>query len=507
MNDKPREWMDERLFALLLTALYAWLVLGTIRVHEPWRDEAQTWLIGRDASLAETFALLRYQAHPALWYLLVRPLARLGAPYAFMGLLHGLLAVGSAFLVLRFAPLPRLTRALLVFSFWMVWMYAVESRVYAVGILLMFLIAWRYPQRHEQPWRHGLLVALLFNSNLHMAFLAAGLSALFAWETVRARRADAAHGLALALMGAGALLLVWQFDFFRPPPDNMHGGSFVWSNPPSVILRGVTTAFFPGVQNFYGWLAPLALAMMALLFWTLRARPAALFLAAAHVVGVSLLLWLTSALSRHYGLFLLGGVFALWVAADGPDAGGRADFQKQRRAFLWGLNLCLAFSLYEGWKLNAMDRKHDFSGTRRMAEYIWREGLARYPIAVHRYAHLSSIAPYFPGRKFWYIGRGEWVTYVRQDAAHRRANEMSHEEAAALLEQQVPAGEPLLLLTDKPLKSVPPGFVPLHKVDETVRGTDEMCYLYARDVSRTGGGGLTGARSGFSTGTATTTRP
>ncbi|MBU1694174.1 MAG: hypothetical protein KKC51_09460, partial [Verrucomicrobia bacterium] len=167
---------DSRLFALLLTALYAWLVLTTLRAHELWRDEAQTWLIGRDTSLGEMFSLSRYQVHPALWYLLVRPLARLGAPYASMGLLHVGLAIGSVFMVLRFAPLPRLTRSLFVFSAWMFWMYAIESRVYAVGILLLFLIAWRYPDRHDRPWLHGVLIALLFNSNFHMVFIAGALT-------------------------------------------------------------------------------------------------------------------------------------------------------------------------------------------------------------------------------------------------------------------------------------------------------------------------------------------
>ncbi|MBU1692647.1 MAG: hypothetical protein KKC51_01655, partial [Verrucomicrobia bacterium] len=473
-------------FALLLTALYAWLVLTTLRAHELWRDEAQTWLICRDASLGEMFSLLRYQGHPALWYLLVRPLAQLGLPYETMGLLHVSLAIGSAFLVLRFAPLPRLTRALLVFSFWMIWMYAIESRVYAIGILLLFLIAQGYPDRHARPWRHGLLIALLFNSNLHMAFLAGALTLGFAWETLRRRTWDARHGAALALMAAGALALAWQFDFFRAPGDNMYRGSFAWERNPTAILRGITTAFFPGVQNFYEYLAPAAVAVLLLLIFALLTRPVCLWFVASHVLGMSLLLWLTSALSRHYGLFLLGGIFALWVAPYHEDPvrwriPRLPGFEQRSRLFLWALNLCLVFSLYEGWKLHAMDRKHDYSGTCRMAEFFVREGLAGYPVAIHRYAHLSSIAPYFPGKKFWYIGIGEWVTYVRQDAVHHRANEMSHEDAVRLLEQQVPVGEPLLLLTDKPLKIVPAGYWPVFKVDDTVRGTDEMCYLYFRE--------------------------
>ncbi|MBP7830245.1 MAG: hypothetical protein KA248_10045 [Kiritimatiellae bacterium] len=479
-----RLWGKETVFALALTALFAWLVLGTIRAHEPWRDEAQTWLIGRDASLRETFELLRYQAHPALWYLMVRPLVRLDLPYSSMGLLHGLIAVANAFLVLRFAPLPRLTRALLVFSFWMFWMYAVESRVYAIGILLLFLIAWRYPERHARPWLHGALVALLFNSNLHMFFLAAALAAAFAWETLRGRRWDRGHVLSLGLMAAGALALAWQFDWFRPPADNMHGGAFMWSNPPTVMLRGLTSALLPGVQNVYEYFLPPALAVWLFLFWTLSTRPRSLFYFTAHAVGMCLLLWLTSALSRHYGLFLLGGVFALWTAQEEAEWARfpcRTDFGRRRHILLWSLNLCLVFSLHSSWKLHVMDRANDFSGTRRMADMISQEGLAGYPVAAHRYAHVSSIAPYFPGKKFWYIGIGEWVTYVRQDALHRRANDLSHEEAVGLLEQQVPAGHPLLLLTDKPLKNVPPGYRPVFKVDDTVRGTDELCYLYFRD--------------------------
>lgn len=483
---EDRSGRGEYLFALLLTALYAWLVLGTIRVHEPWRDEAQTWLIGRDASLREMFALLRYQAHPALWYLMVRPLARLGLSYFTMGLLHGLIAIANAFLVLRFAPFSRLTRALLVFSFWMCWMYAIESRVYAIGILFLLLIAWRYPERHARPWIHGMLVALLFNSNLHMFFLAAALAAGFAWEILRGKRWDRAHALALLLMAAGALALAWQFDFFRAPADNMHGGTFMWSNPPTVMLRGLTAALLPGVQNVYVYFLPPAAVAWLLFFWVLATRRRSLFFFIAHVVGMCLLLWLTSALSRHYGLFLLGGVFALWTAQGETESACRwlprlPDFRRRMHVLMWSLNLCLVFSLYSSWKLHVMDRANDFSGTRRMAEFIVREGLARYPVAVHRYAHLSSIAPYFPGKKFWYIGTGEWVTYVRQNALHRRANDLPHEEAISLLEQQVPAGQPLLLLTDKPLLTVPRGFRPYFKIDDTVRGTDELCYLYFRE--------------------------
>jgi len=35
----------------LTILLYGGLILAAVWAHEPWRDEAQTWLIGRDATL------------------------------------------------------------------------------------------------------------------------------------------------------------------------------------------------------------------------------------------------------------------------------------------------------------------------------------------------------------------------------------------------------------------------------------------------------------------------
>ena len=61
-------------FPLALTALF--LVRGAVAAahHELWRDEAQAWLIARDVPLSRLFAELHYEGHPALWFLLLKPL-------------------------------------------------------------------------------------------------------------------------------------------------------------------------------------------------------------------------------------------------------------------------------------------------------------------------------------------------------------------------------------------------------------------------------------------------
>jgi hypothetical protein len=49
--------------------------------HEPWRDEAQAWLISRDLPILSIFRQMNYEGTPALWHIILVPFAKFGAPY------------------------------------------------------------------------------------------------------------------------------------------------------------------------------------------------------------------------------------------------------------------------------------------------------------------------------------------------------------------------------------------------------------------------------------------
>src|ERR1700728_3057080 len=84
---------------------YALLVALTIHLHEPWADEAQSWLLGRDASLADLWGrLLHYEGTPALWQTLLHVLSRLGLSYSAYSYISGILGLVAVYLLLRYAP-------------------------------------------------------------------------------------------------------------------------------------------------------------------------------------------------------------------------------------------------------------------------------------------------------------------------------------------------------------------------------------------------------------------
>src|SRR5438270_13480177 len=77
-------------FLLLAAYIAATLVLALH--HEPWRDEADSWLVVNNASIPAMLEWTRYAATPPLWYLLLKPLAWLGLPYFSQTVFHLVLA-------------------------------------------------------------------------------------------------------------------------------------------------------------------------------------------------------------------------------------------------------------------------------------------------------------------------------------------------------------------------------------------------------------------------------
>ena len=71
---KPRNLQDShnaRTLALLLAfVLYIAIIAIVMCFHEPWFDEAQSWLIARDSSLADIISVrTHYEGHPPFWNL------------------------------------------------------------------------------------------------------------------------------------------------------------------------------------------------------------------------------------------------------------------------------------------------------------------------------------------------------------------------------------------------------------------------------------------------------
>src|SRR5213078_1498857 len=73
---RMRRWL-----APAALAAYAISVAVIELRHEPWRDEADCWLLARDADAVTFFHRMGLVGTPGLWHLVLVPFARIGLPY------------------------------------------------------------------------------------------------------------------------------------------------------------------------------------------------------------------------------------------------------------------------------------------------------------------------------------------------------------------------------------------------------------------------------------------
>ncbi len=375
------------LIPVVAASAYALLVALVIRRHEPWADEAQSWLLGRDASLTQLWGhLLHYEGSPGLWQTLVHALIRLGLPYSAYNFISAGLALVAVVLLLRYAPLPLFIRFALPFTYYLCYQYAVIARSYALIAPLLFGIAVIYPETPRRPALMTVLLALLAGVSVH-GFMISGCIwvTLFGPLLLRIRRLQPAERLNLVLAGiAYACILVFFLICAWPAHDVAFAEHRGLAN--LHLLPDVTKAGLAGAFTGY-WVTSLALIALSWPFlwrgggWLFFVLATAAFCLFGTIVYTQL--W-------HFGVLFLAWLFAIWISA-----------YKTRVTAPTVLALLGAIGFQCYWTAAAIhyDWGHAYSGSLTAAEYFRQSGLPSGGLYAVGYPS-TALQPYFPANLF-----------------------------------------------------------------------------------------------------------
>lgn len=507
---------------ILALLVYAAAHLGMALVHEPFFDEAEAWQIARSASL-KTLLLetTHYEGHPPLWHLILMPLAKAGAPYELSLTLVSLLFMGAAaFLILRYAPFPRLVRLLLPFTYFFFYQYGVISRVYCVMTLAFVLLAMAYRRRNERPGRYVAVLILMCVTLAYGIVIAGGLALVWLWEIWGDRVIGlgkpgsrnwkggrpvwkAVSGLAadrriwwLAVLLAAALCVIWQI---MPREDTFATASAVTGTTQnSFAVRLFYTflvlpadAVLTDTYSDYEILSRASLplsalvsgAVVGLFIWGLllyygRKRGTVLLL----VLPYSMFAVFSAAMYlsyHHIGIGLLYFCFWCWATAErGQD--GSVDMAGGVRcaAVLLGA-LAMGISLFWTGAACVLDICKNYAPGRHDAAFIREHHLDRYRMMsgwieehdaegnivvtdINMCDQAVNLAPYFEHNLFFNFNSGRddrnYITHIR----------LSEEETQRQYESFRQVGPPQVLWMSPDLSAV---------YGETVRWQDyELVY-------------------------------
>lgn len=222
-----------------LGVLCAFILVNLIFIltHEPWQDEAQAWLLVRDLDLPSIFGALKSEGHPALWYLILFPFAKLGFPIVTMRFISLAAVSVAAWLLLAKSPLPPAFQILLLASPLFTYYLPAISRSYSIALLLIVAACVLYRERLKRPLALGVVIALLFQTHVILAGFALGLAILMIVDAVKEPEARS-HLLVGSLIGICGLVATY-LELRGGPSSGTTFGSIV----ASILDDPMTTGF------------------------------------------------------------------------------------------------------------------------------------------------------------------------------------------------------------------------------------------------------------------------
>lgn len=446
---------------LIALLIYAALVITLEMRHEPWRDEADPWLLARDADAVTFFHRMGLAGTPGLWHTLLLPLARTGLPYGSQAVLHVIIAICTAAILLWRAPFPIWLRIAIIFSYYLSYEYSVVVRSYALGILLLFSVAAFYSKRFEKPVIFGLLVALLANCNTHSLIIGAMIGAGYAIEGVLLRQRWLAGAAVMLLGGLAAAVQVY------PPPDAI-GRSTVMLFTPQAVPLAVSAAFFPSFP--FAGSAIAGGVVIAVAAYAMRKDRVPLLVLFGTYAGLAFLYiykWIGG--FRHTGFVLLVLLYALWTSTTND---------RSRLLAQGVLLVTLVVSVAATVRISQLEFQYAFSGAEEMAGFIRQSRLEALPIAAHSETTTSAICPWIP-HPFWYAGSRRLGTFTMWDQEFERGLEVPYPDAVANAKRHFAGKDYLLLLNVEMPDPASNGFALLHQTAVPVFAhQDERFWLY-----------------------------
>lgn len=401
------------------TLAYALVLAVLLSAHEPWRDEWQAFMIGRDShSLTELWNHRYYDAHPPLWHFLLFLVSKLNRSVVCLKALHWLLATAAAAVFLAFSPWPRRYQVALLGGYYLLYEYAVISRNYSLGLLWLWLACALWTRRPGDYRSMAWIYLAMALTNVHIFLLGSALWLVLGLEFLirperRAQTSPAvlAQSLVLLLVAVALFLKVTYL-----PPDTGYPKGFDLSfNLPRLLraLTGPLLAFAPipppGIQfhdTSYFHESDLRITgLLGALLWLAGGACLTTPLARGfYLSGSATMLFFTYAkfvgFHRHAGHFYLVWLACLWL-------------DRRPRFMPWVATIAslhLALAARAAW----LDFSYDFTPAGRVAGFLRDHNLQDRPIVGLPDGVASAVAGNLD-RPFYYPDCRRWGTFLIWD--------------------------------------------------------------------------------------------
>lgn len=400
--------LQKHVVEIVVLLIYSSLLTFVMYYHEPWLDEAQAWLIARDATISELFRnVTHYEGHPPLWFLILMPFAKLGMPFeiGLKSINFVIVIISIAIFVLK-APFNRIYRCTVPFTYFFFYQYGALSRPYSLMMLAFILSAMFFKKRNESPYRLTASLILLCSSSAYGIVISFGIVIFWICENVIQLYKHSAVIKAKLYMSWAILLIFNIMIVFTlyPYKDTfaLNANKQSWMTnifymffaaPMEALFTNSIYKDLESLSNIYYMfiLAGGYLITIVLLFITIKYKKTGLY-----VIPYTLFSIFSSVVyfsSHHVGIIVMFYVFIIWCCLDeNMDSACNNGILNKR---IWGnfikLIISISIIISINWSISSSiyDVRHNYGNGRDISEFITYHNLdkqniyaAWYPISV-----------------------------------------------------------------------------------------------------------------------------
>ena len=173
---------------IIIFVVFLLLALLVGSNHEHWADEAQSWIIARDASALEIiWDIARYEGSFPLWHLTLRLFIKLGLNYEHFYVVPIIISSIGLIVFLKKVEAPKYVKILLPFSYYVFYQYTIVARSYCYLLLAFSLLMATYKKRFENPLKYILSLIFMSFISMHGMVIAFTLSITFFVEVLKSK--------------------------------------------------------------------------------------------------------------------------------------------------------------------------------------------------------------------------------------------------------------------------------------------------------------------------------
>jgi len=533
MKTEPVWYNESPWFTYFLVVLFfISLAYVTLLHHEMWRDELQGWLIATgSASVGDLFQNIRYERHPAIWYLSLYLLSRLSETPMVMQVFHILLATAGIYLLARFAPFTKAQKFCFAFGYFPFYEYGVISRCYVMGVVCLFAFCALQSRISKHPLIQACVLVLLANTSIYGAAIAFAFGIYFvvAWLTVLREKQgpDKSRILLLSLFIVGLGVAISTVQIVSPEivqivspemslkaPERIasikltHAGeTFINATRVEETLTAVRRSYLPiPRQDPHFWNTNIldevlnarprvqrlvTIGLLGLVAWVLVPTPVTLLVYAVATVALLAPTHVTQygiqedyGGVRHIGYLFLALVGCLWIslsrieATETPSLGiALSSLPKAMSVGRIGMvSVLFGVHALAGALAVRADLQYPFSASKDVAQFLKEHDMADMVMIGSRDYAVSSVAGYL-GRALYYAETDRLGTFINWGHDRRSVNAgeliRKAENFAALEHRDV------LLILNYDLGPEADGLVKIRSFDQSIV-KDERYVLYRK---------------------------